>query len=121
MYGALIGALARAVPDQLGHLDEKKILVIASAARRESIASIRPLTFGKHEPEGFIKPRVTVHGERMLYELALRPKFFIGMNARERLAIFAHELWHISPDFDGTLAEDRRHDALRLSIDRLER
>lgn len=114
LYGALVDALATVVSDRLGHLDRSRILIVTGAARRESSASIRPLTFGgdppKRERDGFIKPTITMLGEMQLYEIALRPKFFFASTFRERLRIFAHELWHISPDFDGTLASDRRHE-----------
>lgn len=47
----------------------------------------------------------------MLYELALRPRFFLEAGPEERVSILAHELYHLSPAFDGTLAETRRHRA----------
>jgi hypothetical protein len=45
----------------------------------------------------------------ILYEICLRPRFFRETPAEERLFIIAHELWHASERFDGTLAEERRH------------
>ncbi len=114
MYSALIDALSHVVSDRLGHLDRTRILVIAGPARRESTASIRPLTFGGRPPRresgGFVKPRISMLGIAALYEIVLRPKFYFAGTIRERLRIFAHELWHISPAFDGTLAAERRHE-----------
>ncbi len=46
----------------------------------------------------------------MLYEICLRPRFFRCASPQERLRILVHELWHISPDFDGSLCRQRRHD-----------
>src|SRR5262249_2815605 len=59
---------------------------------------------------GWRKPRIVIAGVRMLYEICLRPRFFLASTADERLEILAHELWHVSPLFDGTLAEERRHE-----------
>lgn len=112
-FRALIADLAAAHPAELGHLDPRSILVIAGAARGEARASIRPMTFGGSPPRrvygDFQKPRIEVGGHEILYELCLRPRYFLGGSGAERLLIFLHELWHISPRFDGSLAEDRRH------------
>lgn len=112
-FQALIADLAAAHPRALGHLEPRSILVIAGAARGEARASIRPLTFGGRPPQRvrgeYQKPRIEVGGHEILYELCLRPRYFLGSSRAERLLIFLHELWHISPRFDGTLAEERRH------------
>lgn len=112
-FRALIADLAAAHPSELGHLDPRSILVIAGAARGEARASIRPMTFGGSPPRRVFgdlqKPRIEVGGHEILYELCLRPQYFLGGSSAERLLIFLHELWHISPRFDGSLAEDRRH------------
>lgn len=112
---SLLQALVTAAPEVLDHVDPQRILVVAAAARKDAHASIRPLSFGGHPPryvrdEGRLhKPRVEVEGREMLYEIALRPRFFLEAKAEERVAILVHELHHVSPDFDGTLAEARRH------------
>src|SRR5215813_10200647 len=111
---ALARALAAADPARLGHIDADRILFVAGAARLESRASIRPLTFGGSPPSfrqgAHLKPQITILGTVMLYEICLRPRFFLDATPEERLAIIAHEIWHIAPAFDGTLAEARRHD-----------
>jgi predicted metallopeptidase len=112
VYGALIRAIAGAGVG-LDYLAAERILVISGPARRESSASIRPLTYGARGEAGWIKPRIRVGGAAMLYEIALRPKFFGAKSGVERLSVFLHELWHVSARFDGTLAEDRRHAGLR--------
>jgi hypothetical protein len=55
-----------------------------------------------------MKPRITIGGTRMLYEVSLRPGFFAA-SPTERAAIIAHELWHVARTFDGTLDDTRRH------------
>lgn len=106
-YRAVIAAVA----GELRYLDPARILVVAASARRESAASIRG--FGG-ESAAYVKPRITIGGARQLYEIALRPKFFRSLDARARREVFVHELWHIAPAFDGTLASDRRHSGPRI-------
>ncbi len=112
---AALEALAEASAGALGQVDPRHVLVVAGAARREARASIRPLTFGGAPPERargpWEKPLILRRGAPQLYELCLRPRFFLGATPLERLTVLAHELWHASPAFDGALAEDRRHRA----------
>lgn len=122
VYGALIQAIRDEAPDVFAHLDAARILVIAAAARRESSASVRPLKYGAEDTGGsaspnrgpmtgrYVKPRISIGGVEVLYEIALRPKFFLARTAAQRFEVWVHELWHVSPRFDGTLAEDRRHE-----------
>src|SRR5262245_28630857 len=106
-YRAVIAAVA----GELRYLDPARILVVAASARRESAASIRG--FGG-ESSAYVKPRIRIGGVVQLYELALRPRFFLTMSAQLRAETFVHELWHIAPAFDGTLAADRRHVGVKL-------
>lgn len=115
VYGALTRAIREEAPEVFAHLDAARILVIAAAARRESSASVRPLKSGADGR--YVKPRITVDGAEMAYEIALRPKFFWARTAAQRFEVWVHELWHVSPRFDGTLAEDRRHET-SASIER---
>lgn len=112
-YVELVGELARANRDRFERVEPSRILFVAGAARGGSLASIRPLTYGGIPPlserMGFRKPRVTRDGIRIFYEICLRPRFFLEATAEMRLLTLAHELWHASASFDGTLAEDRRH------------
>jgi hypothetical protein len=105
--GELVGALARAAPDALGHLDPARILFVAGAARREARASIRP--FGRSTDPRWIKPEVIVGGAQIAYEICLRPRFFLETAPQERLVTIVHELLHIHPRFDGTLDPKRSH------------
>ena len=103
----LIGALIAANPDQLGHVRPEQLLFVAGAARLEHRASIRP--FAATDPR-YRKPIVLIGGVTILYEICLRPRFFVTSTPDERLRTIAHELWHISPRFDGSLASERRHE-----------
>lgn len=112
-----IAALIRDVSQRLPgfeHLNAEQILVVAGEARRASHASVRPLhdprTRGRLSPDGKrIKPRVRLHGVRMLYLITLRPIWFRASTPAERVATLLHELFHISARFDGTLHPKRRH------------
>ncbi len=111
----LLEALAVAAPTPFEAFDATRILVVAGAARRGANASIRPLTYGGDPPSRvsgrYLKPAITIAGVAMRYEICLRPKFFLALDADTRVRVLAHELWHIAPSFDGTLAPDRRHRA----------
>jgi hypothetical protein len=98
---ALVRDIARTVPD-LSTIDADRILFVSGAARLAARASIRPLG-------GPNKPSVVIRGVPMLYEICLRPRFFRDTPAQQRLLAIVHELWHASPGFDGTLADERRH------------
>ena len=109
----LLQRVIRITPEHLGHVQLNQILLIAGSARRDARASIRPLTFGGSPPI-FIrgqtrKPRIIIQDQMMLYEICLRPAFFLRCSSQERLSILVHELWHCSEDFDGTLDPQRRH------------
>ena len=96
---------------KLAHVRPEALLFVAAQARRASAATIRPLFFsgGRPQEDGLFKPIVRMNGQRMRYEIALRPPFFRRCSPRRRLEILVHELWHIAPDFDGSLASERRH------------
>lgn len=96
--------LAHTLPE-MAHLKASRILFVAGEARRASRATVKPLGGkGGH--------RVVLQGRRVLYLVTLRPKFFRSSTPEQRVATLLHELLHISPRFDGTLAEERRHDHL---------
>ena len=99
--------------EALGHVDASRVLFICAAARRGARASIRPLTLGGHPPRyrdgDWEKPQIWIDQRPALYEIALRPRYFLDARPEDRARIICHELWHISPRFDGTLACDRRH------------
>jgi predicted metallopeptidase len=97
----LAGEIARLCPE-LAHVDAKRILFVTGAARLMTRATIRPFA-------GPGKPSLVIDGAPILYEICLRPRFFLETKSEERILIIIHELWHASPAFDGTLATERRH------------
>ena len=110
---ALCQAVCEANPDGLAHVDASRIVFVAGAARRAARASIRPLTLGGQPPVfrlgDWEKPKIWIDGRLALYEICLRPRYFLHAEPSERLRILAHELWHVDQAFDGTLDKTRRH------------
>ena len=111
----LLEALVSAAPGALAGVDPDRVLIIAAAARKDAHASIRPLSFGGHPPryvsdgQRLQKPKVVIDGREMLFEIALRPRFFLDTHPLERVSILAHELYHVDPERPGLLSEARRH------------
>jgi len=113
---AVMRDAARRIPE-LSKLDPSRILVVAGEARRASRATVRPLRFAcsgdRISADGKrAKPVVQIRGRRMLYVVTFRPRFFLQASPEKRVETILHELWHISPDFDGTLDRQRRHSSL---------
>lgn len=98
---SLVREVARLCPE-LAHVDPARILFVTGAGRLMTRATIRPFA-------GPGKPTLVIDGAPILYEICLRPRFFLETARDERLTIIIHELWHASPAFDGTLADERRH------------
>lgn len=110
---ALIAHVA-ATMKEFRHIDPNAVLVLAGEARRASRGTVKPLCFARGKLKdalGRRKPLVTFHGHRVLYAVTLRPLFFRRSTARQRVATILHELFHIGPEFDGTLDSRRRHRA----------
>ena len=108
---ALLVDAARALP-AFSHIRPAQVLVVAGEARRASRATVKPLCFEGtklEDGQGRSKPRVEVRGRPMLYCVTLRPLFFRRSTPQARIATLLHELFHISPAFDGTLSLNRRH------------
>ncbi len=106
---ALIRDVAAHMPE-FSHIKASRILIVAGEARRASRGTVKPLM--THPAEGRRKSIVKIKGRRMLYCITLRPLFFRSSTAQERIGTLLHELFHISPRFDGTLDEQRRHEAV---------
>lgn len=102
-----VGALAAQRPDSFGHLKARNLLFVAGSARRGARASVRSFALSPHAPGR--RPEMFRGPDRVLYEICLRPLFFLDVTPAQRARILAHELWHIAPEFDGGLAPDRRH------------
>lgn len=113
---AVIRDAAKRLPE-LAHVEAERILVVAGEARRASRATVRPLAFAdsgtRISKNGKLaKPIVRIRGRRIAYVITFRPMFFLRSSPEKRVATILHELWHLSPRFDGTLDESRRHDRL---------
>ena len=113
----LVHAFVEANPSELGHIKSENIIFVSGAARRTHRASIRPLRFPKDPShKQWRKPLVTIDGKDILYEICLRPLYFLDGDCKERIRTIGHELWHISKSFDGTLDEKKRHQNVDLKI-----
>jgi hypothetical protein len=100
---------------EFSHVQPARVLVVAGEARRASRGSVKPLAFAgakSHDATGLRKPVVKVNGRRMLYCITLRPLFFRASTPEARVETLLHELFHVSPGFDGTLDPSRRHACL---------
>jgi hypothetical protein len=106
---ALIRDVAARLPE-FSHVKASRIMVVSGEARRASRGSIKPLALQRGlRGTGKQKPAVRIKGRRMLYCITLRPLFFRSSTPQARIGTILHELYHISPRFDGTLDETRRH------------
>lgn len=114
----LIRDVARQLPE-FAHVRASRVLVVAGEARRASRATIRPaqvrLRDARRRP-GERKPEIRVGGRQILYVVTLRPLWFVGSTAEQRIATVLHELYHASLRFDGTLHAGRRHALLPRAI-----
>jgi hypothetical protein len=104
------------LPD-LAHIDLTRICVAFTQARKAGPhglqASLTPLRFPKGAREGIKRGRryrvqevYDQEQREMLYILTFCLPRFMDLDFREKLITVLHELWHISPDFDGDI---RRH------------
>jgi predicted metallopeptidase len=114
----LVRDMAARLPE-LSHVRAARVLVVAGEARRASRATIRPAHFketGARAGAGAReKPLIRVKGRKILYVITLRPLWFVASTPRERIGTILHELYHVSPRFDGTLHRGRRHSRLPLA------
>jgi hypothetical protein len=103
--------------DALRHIDPARILICVASTRGNGIhgtfAKIHPLRFRGGESSIQVKrgrktctcsmPAVTHGGIEMLYVVYfLVPRFF-DLPVREKLITIFHELYHVSPSFDGDI------------------
>jgi hypothetical protein len=103
--------------DVLGHIDPSRVLICVASTRGGGIhgtfAKIHPLRFRGGESSIQVKrgrrtcictmPSVTHKGVEMLYIVYfLVPRFF-NLPLREKLITIFHELYHVSPGFDGDI------------------
>lgn len=103
---------------ELAHVDTQRLAVAFSQARKNVrhglYASLTPMRFEGGSPTGErggrryrVQQLVGRDGQEVLYILRFYLPRFMETDFREKLVTILHELWHISPQFDGDL---RRHD-----------
>ena len=109
--------MCRRLP-QLSHVDMRKVAVSIQQARNRAAygiyASLTPLRFEQGATHKTIAGRRygvqsvrNQHGSEYLYILSVYLPRFMNTTLEEKLLTLLHELWHISPEFDGDL---RRHE-----------
>lgn len=113
---ALAGDMIARLPE-LAHIDLGQVCVAFCQARKRVNygiqASLTPLRFQDGNVQGIKRGRryqvQRVHdaaGREMLYILSFYLPRFMDLVYREKLVTVLHELWHISPHFNGDI---RRH------------
>lgn len=103
--------------EEFGHIDPKRLMVCVSSTRGGGVhgtyAKIHPLRFENGSRTTVVRrgrrtlhcemPTVTDRGAEMLYIIYfLVPRFF-DLPLQEKLITVFHELYHISPAFDGDI------------------
>jgi hypothetical protein len=99
------------------HLDPERLMICISSTRGGGVhgtyAKIHPLRFAGGVPVAKVRrrgriwtctmPTVTRKGQEVLYVIYfLSPRFF-NLSLREKLITVFHELYHISPEFNGDI------------------
>ncbi|WP_243371016.1 putative metallopeptidase [Geotalea sp. SG265] len=112
----LIGHIVREVPE-LGHIDTRQLLVCISTTRNGGIhgtyAKIHPLRFAEGARTTTARrgrrtytctmPQVEHRGAEILYIIYFLVPRFLNLPQREKLITVFHELYHVSPRFNGDL------------------
>lgn len=101
---------------EFSHIVPEKLLVCVTsgrASRGGSLAKIHPLRFAGGERSVKARrgrrsvlctmPTIRHQGEEMLYVVYFLVPRFLELSLREKLITIFHELYHISPDFDGDI------------------
>jgi predicted metallopeptidase len=102
---------------ELAHIDMSRVAVAFSQAKKPVphglFASLTPLRFAGGALEGRRRGRLyrvqtlrDASGCELLYILRFCLPRFLDLDLREKLITVLHELWHISPEFNGDI---RRH------------
>lgn len=112
----LIGDIVLQVPE-FNHIEPARVLVCVASARGGGVhgtyAKIHPLRFpgGSRHTEArrglkkvtYSMPTVTSRGTDILYVIYFLVPRFLNLPLREKLVTIFHELYHISPQFDGDI------------------
>jgi predicted metallopeptidase len=123
--------------EELAHIDPRRLLVAVARSRDGSrhriFARIHPLRFPGGDKSRLhsrgrqrylvTMPDVRHRGEEVLYLIYFHVPRFFELSFRERLVTIIHELYHISPDFDGTIrrfpGRNHAHGPSRARYDRM--
>lgn len=103
---------------ELGHIDLERVALSACQTRHQGshgyYASLTPLRFEAGAKQKAVRgqrygvePIQDDSGREYLYILSFYLPRFLNTPPEEKLSTIVHELWHISPQFDGDL---RRHE-----------
>ncbi len=112
----LVNDMVERMPE-LAHIDMSRVAVALVQARVDSthgiFASLTPMRFEqgarfttRRGRKYFCQTLLDENGREMLYILSFYLPRFQNMDFSEKMITIFHELWHISPDFDGDI---RRH------------
>jgi hypothetical protein len=99
---------------ELSHVDPRRVAVrycqVRKAVAHGFLASLTPLRFEggqmyklRHGRRWMIQPLFDSAGREMLYLLSFYLPRFLDHAFEEKLTTVLHELWHISPSFNGDL------------------
>jgi hypothetical protein len=112
----LVADIVRTVPD-FKHIETGAVMICVSSTRGAGVhgtfAKIHPLRFPggsltQETRRGLRKityrmPEITHRGRDILYVIYFLVPRFLNLPFREKLITIFHELYHISPQFDGDL------------------
>lgn len=112
----LIADIARQVAE-FSHIDPRRVMVCVASTRTGGVhgtyAKIHPLRFENGSRTMTVRrgrraflcemPAVTRGGEEMLYVIYFLVPRFLDLPLREKLITLFHELYHVSPAFDGDI------------------
>lgn len=99
---------------ELQHIDMSQVAVAVAQTRKDVshglYASLTPLRFENGSREGQVNGRrmrvervLDADGREMLYILTIYLPRFMQVDLGEKLVTVLHELWHISPHFNGDI------------------
>lgn len=96
---------------ELAHLEPERILIACMQARSPGVhgiyASVRPLRFEggkttmKRRGRTYAMPEVIHDGREILYIIHFALPRFANLSFEDKLTTVFHELYHISPNFNG--------------------
>ena len=109
---ALMSDIARSC-DELRHVDMSRVAVGYAQARHSRTdgtrATIHPLRFpggrrtARRRGHTFRMPEVVIDGKDILYVVTYTLPRFLNLSLDEKMTTVFHEMYHISPRFDGDL------------------